>query len=112
MSKLKTDRMSEQVKPEDPYDSRQCLEDFLTTRSAESFSDLFKILYPQVLKYFLTRSLDRMAAEELSQNVLFAVYDRIDDLREKHAFSWSVFRKVGRCVRFLPPHTLKERKHW
>lgn len=73
-------------------DERKYLEEFLATRSAESFSELFKILYPQVLKYFLTRSLDRMAAEELSQNVLFVVHERIGDLREKNLFFGWLFK--------------------
>jgi RNA polymerase sigma factor (sigma-70 family) len=76
-------------------DDRSYLEEFLQTRSAESFSALFKILYPQILKYFLTRSLDRMVAEELSQNVLFIVYERVGDLREKNLFFGWLF-KVAR----------------
>ena len=58
----------------------------------ESFCALYQSLYPQILKYLITRGLDEMAAEELAQNVLFIVYQRIGDLREKDLFYGWVFK--------------------
>ncbi|HKX28643.1 MAG TPA: sigma-70 family RNA polymerase sigma factor [Blastocatellia bacterium] len=58
----------------------------------ESFCALYQGLYPQVLKYFMTRGLDEMAAEELAQNVLFIVYQRIGDLRETDLVYGWVFK--------------------
>lgn len=71
---------------------KQLLDEFVVTRTAESFSALYKVYYAQVLKYFLARSLERMVAEELSQNVLFTVYEKIDDLREKNLFLGWLFK--------------------
>jgi RNA polymerase sigma-70 factor, ECF subfamily len=71
---------------------KQLFEHFRLTRSAESFCALYKDLYPQVLRHFLVRGLDETIAEELAQNVLFTVYQRIGDLREKDLFYGWVFK--------------------
>jgi RNA polymerase sigma-70 factor (ECF subfamily) len=71
---------------------KQLFEHFRQTRSAESFCVLYKGLYPQVLRHFLVRGMDETVAEELAQNVLFTVYQRIGDLREKDLFYGWVFK--------------------
>ncbi len=71
---------------------RRVFEQFVLTTSAESFSALFKILYPRILKYFLARKTDLMVAEELTQNVMFTVYEKIGDLREKELFYGWLFK--------------------
>lgn len=64
----------------------------MLTRSAESFCAVFDLLYPQVRRYFMARGVEQMAAEELAQNVLFIVYQRIGDLREKELFFGWLFK--------------------
>ena len=83
-SKDKTTRIRE--------DERQAFEQFIMTRSAESFCGLFKVFYPQIRRYFLVRGVDWMVAEELAQNAMFIVYRRIDDLREKELFCGWLFK--------------------
>jgi RNA polymerase sigma-70 factor (ECF subfamily) len=76
-------------------DEKQTLELFLHTRTEESFCALFAALYGRVRRYFLLRGLDRMTAEELSQNVLLTVYRRAGELRERELFQGWLF-KVAR----------------
>ena len=76
-------------------DEKQTLELFLQTRTEESFCALFAALYGRVRRYFLLRGLDRMTAEELSQNVLLTVYRRAGELRERELFQGWLF-KVAR----------------
>ncbi len=73
-------------------DEKQAFEQFLLTRSSESFCALYKVLYPQVRRYFLARGFDEMVAEELAQNVMFIVYERIGDLRNKELFYGWLFK--------------------
>lgn len=87
--------MSEQTETEitENFDNgKQLLDEFLLTRSAEAFSGLYKLYYSQILKYFLTRSVDRMVSEELSQNVLYVVYEKIGNLRDKDLFLGWLFK--------------------
>jgi RNA polymerase sigma-70 factor (ECF subfamily) len=81
------DKTSEMLENE-----KNLFEQFVLTTSAESFSALFKILYPRILKYFLARKMDLMIAEELTQNVMFTLYERIGDLREKDLFYGWLFK--------------------
>ena len=76
-------------------EEKQAVDLFLRTRSEESFCALFEALYPRVRRYFLVRSLDRMTAEELAQNVLLKVYNRSQELRERDLFNGWLF-KVAR----------------
>ena len=73
-------------------DEKQAFEQFLATRSAESFCGLFKVFYPHHRRYLLARGVDGMVAEELAQNALFIVYRRIDDLRQKELFCGWLFK--------------------
>lgn len=43
-------------------------------------------------RYFLARDFDEMVAEELAQNVMFIVYQRIGDLRKKELFYGWLFK--------------------
>lgn len=65
---------------------------FVRLRSAESFCALFKLFYPQVRRYFLARGVDEMGAEELAQNTLLVVYQRIGDLRDQNLFCGWLFK--------------------
>lgn len=75
-----------------PENEKQVFEQFVLTTSAESFTALFKLLYPRILKYFLARKTDLMVAEELTQNVMFIVYKKIGDLREQELFYGWLFK--------------------
>jgi DNA-directed RNA polymerase specialized sigma24 family protein len=72
-------------------DERQAIESFLQNRDEESFCALFKAVYGRVLRYFLLRGTDEMAAEELTQNVLFAVYRRAGEFPDHQSFRGWLF---------------------
>ena len=70
-------------------DERQAIESFLQKRDEESFCALFKAVYGRVLRYFLLRGTDVLAAEELTQNVMLAVYRRTVGFQDHPSFrSW------------------------
>jgi RNA polymerase sigma factor (sigma-70 family) len=70
----------------------QAVSDFLADRSEESFAALFEILYPKVLRYFVLRGAAPGLAEELSQDVLTAVYRHSAALRDRQLFFGWLFR--------------------
>lgn len=65
---------------------KQAVEYFLFTRTEGAFCSLFEAFYPKVRNYFLVRGLDAATAEELTQNVLLTVYQRVGDLRGQELF--------------------------
>jgi RNA polymerase sigma-70 factor (ECF subfamily) len=76
---------------ESMVDERQAIESFLQNRDEESFCALFKAVYGRVLRYFLLRGTDEMAAEELTQNVLLAVYRRAGEFQDHRSFRGWLF---------------------
>ena len=75
------------------------VERFLTDPSPATFTPLFEDLYPRLLRYFLSHRLDRASAEELSQDVLLAVYRGAAGLRARELFLGWVF-KIARNALF------------
>ena len=47
-------------------DDRQAIENFLMTRTEESFCALFEMVYPRVRRYFLLRFIEELSYEELA----------------------------------------------
>ena len=71
---------------------RLAAEEFLATRSEESFIALFELVYPKVMCFFLVRGVQRTTAEELAQDVLTSVYRHASTLREPQFFFAWLFR--------------------
>src|SRR5262249_50207119 len=62
---------------------------FLDAPNEESFASLFKILTPQVVAFFRTRGCEA-AAEDLAQEVMFTVYRKADQVRDRALFrAWA-----------------------
>lgn len=60
-----------------------------STRTEEAFCGLFDAFYARLLRYYSARGVERTAAEELSENVMFQVYRRVSQPREERSFhSW------------------------
>lgn len=70
---------------------QQAIESFLEQRDEETFCVLFKALYGRVFRYFLARGTDEMTAEELTQNVLLAVYRRAGEFQNQNLFRGWLF---------------------
>jgi RNA polymerase sigma factor (sigma-70 family) len=73
-------------------EEKQAIELFLETRTEESFCALFESYYARVRRYFLLRGLETTIAEELAQNVMYIVYQRAGDVREKDLFNGWLFK--------------------
>jgi RNA polymerase sigma factor (sigma-70 family) len=65
---------------------------FLETPSEDSFSDLFHIFRPQLVAFFRARGCDLASAEDLTQEVLFTVYRKAEQVRDRASFRAWLFK--------------------
>jgi RNA polymerase sigma-70 factor (ECF subfamily) len=72
---------------------------FLSSGTEQSFSDLFAVLYPQVVRYFSFRGFANELAEELAQDVLVAVYRKGSTLRDHSLFRPWLFKVAQNTMR-------------
>ncbi|HKX33515.1 MAG TPA: sigma-70 family RNA polymerase sigma factor [Blastocatellia bacterium] len=75
-------------------EEKQAIELFLQTQSEESFCALFESLYARIRRYLMLRGLEAATAEELAQNVMFIVYQRAGEVRERELFQGWLFKVV------------------
>jgi RNA polymerase sigma-70 factor (ECF subfamily) len=68
---------------------------FLETPHDESFSELFHTFQPQLVSFFRARGCHLDLAEDLSQEVMFTVYCKAEQLRDRTLFRAWLF-KVAR----------------
>src|SRR5215472_8183586 len=66
------------------------IETFLDAPNEESFAALFKILTPQLVAFFRARGCDEVAAD-LAQEVMFTVYRKASQVRDRALFRAWVF---------------------
>lgn len=88
-------------------DERVAAAGFLRHPDEHTFSSLCHALTPQLLRYFLARGCDRALAEELTQDVLFAVYRNVAQLHCYESFFGWLF-KIARNA--LTLHWRKSRR--
>ena len=69
-----------------------CVDKFLAAGTEESFSPVCQLLSPQLMKYFRLRNCDSAAAEELTQDVLFAVFRYAGSIRDNSLFRGWVYK--------------------
>jgi RNA polymerase sigma-70 factor (ECF subfamily) len=72
---------------------------FLSSGTEESFSDLFTVLYPQVVRYFSFRGFVNELAEEMAQDVLVAVYRKGSTIRDRSLFRPWLFKVAQNAMR-------------
>ena len=65
---------------------------FLTERSEESFRLLCDAISPRLMRYFRARSCDQLTAEELTQDVLFALHRKAQSIRDPKLFHAWLFQ--------------------
>jgi RNA polymerase sigma factor (sigma-70 family) len=70
---------------------------FLESPSEDSFTDLFKIFTPQLISFFRVRGCEPAVSEDLAQEVMFIVYRKADQLRDRTLFRAWLF-KVARSA--------------
>jgi RNA polymerase sigma factor (sigma-70 family) len=62
------------------------VESFLLNRTEETFFAVYEIFCVRIRRYFVLRGLDVQTAEDLTQEVLFKVYQKADELRDAESF--------------------------
>jgi len=70
---------------------------FLESRSEDSFADLFKVFTPQLISFFRGRGCELAMSEDLAQEVMFIVYRKANQLRDRALFRAWLF-KVARSA--------------
>jgi RNA polymerase sigma-70 factor (ECF subfamily) len=70
---------------------------FLESPSEDSFADVFKIFTPQLISFFRARGCKPAVGEDLAQEVMFIVYRKADQLRDRTRFRAWLF-KVARSA--------------
>ena len=76
---------------------RTAAEDFLESPSETSFCSLFRIFTPQLTSFFRARGCELALSEDLAQEVMFTVYRKADQLRDRTLFRAWLF-KIARSV--------------
>jgi RNA polymerase sigma-70 factor, ECF subfamily len=76
---------------------RTVAEEFLESPSEASFYSLFRIFTPQLTSFFRARGCESALSEDLAQEVMFTVYRKADQLRDRTLFRAWLF-KIARSV--------------
>jgi RNA polymerase sigma-70 factor (ECF subfamily) len=71
---------------------QEAVEGFLNDPTGDSFRLLFRAISPQVLGYFRGRGCERGLAEDLTQDVMFAVSSESGRLRDRNLFRPWLFK--------------------
>lgn len=67
-------------------------EKFLESADEVSFTDLFKMFSPQLVAFFRARGCELFLAEDLAQEVMFTVYRKAAQLRDRTLFRAWLFK--------------------
>jgi DNA-directed RNA polymerase specialized sigma24 family protein len=74
---------------------RTAAEEFLDSPNEASFYSLFRIFTPQLTSFFRTRGFERELSEDLAQEVMFTVYRKADQLRDRTLLRFDSRRESG-----------------
>jgi RNA polymerase sigma-70 factor (ECF subfamily) len=72
-------------------------EDFLASPCEDSFRTLFRMFTPLLVSFFRTRGCELELSEDLAQEVMFTVYCKVHQLRDRALFRAWLF-KIARSV--------------
>ena len=78
---------------------RAVTERFLESPGEDSFAELFRILTPQLIGFFRARGCDPARSEDLTQEVMFTVYRKAEQLRDKALFRSWLFKIARNALR-------------
>lgn len=71
---------------------REAIERFLTDRGEQTYAGIFRIFAPRLVTFFRLRGCEGDLAEDLTQEVMLAVYRQSHTLRDKELFRAWIFR--------------------
>lgn len=77
---------------------REAVDRFLSDPCEERFSDLFRAIAPRILTWFRVRGCDRSLAEDLTQEVLLAVFRQARYLRNAELFRPWLYRIIKNAL--------------
>ena len=89
------------IEDEKHRQERTVADEFLESPSEASFHLLFQIFTPQLTSFFRARGCELALSEDLAQEVMFTVYRKADQLRDRTLFRPWLF-KIARSVT-MPP---------
>jgi RNA polymerase sigma-70 factor (ECF subfamily) len=72
---------------------------FLNNPNEVSFTALFKVFAPQLLAFFRARSQEPALAEDLTQEVMFTVYRKASQIRDRTLFRAWLFKVAQNALR-------------
>jgi RNA polymerase sigma-70 factor (ECF subfamily) len=79
------------------FQERAAAEGFLESPNEDSFRPLFQIFSPQLISFFRARGCELVLSEDLAQEVMFTVYRKAYQLRDRTLFRGWLF-KIARSV--------------
>ena len=82
--------------------------EFVRSGSEASFGVVFDALYQRVFTYFLVRGTERESAEDLAQEVMLVVYQKVKTLRQENLFYGWLF---GIARHHLLQHREKQQRN-
>jgi RNA polymerase sigma-70 factor (ECF subfamily) len=85
-------RMMKSIKSEKELREGAVTEEFLENPNEESFAALFKIFSPQLVSFFRALSREIGLAEDLAQDVMFTVYRKAGQIRDRTLFRAWLFK--------------------
>ena len=71
---------------------RAAVEDFLESSADDAFARLFRLFTPQLVSFFRARDCEAALSEDLAQDVMFAVYRKARQLRDRALFRPWLFK--------------------
>jgi RNA polymerase sigma-70 factor, ECF subfamily len=77
----------------------ELIDRFLSTGTEQAFSELFPVVYPQVVRYFSFRGFLNDLAEEMAQDVMVAVFRKASTLRDRGLFRPWMFKVAQNVMR-------------
>jgi RNA polymerase sigma-70 factor (ECF subfamily) len=85
------------IENEKRLEERAAAEGFLESPGEDSFRPVFRIFRPQLVSFFRARGCELALSEDLAQDVMFTVYRKADQLRDRTRFRGWLF-KIARSV--------------
>jgi RNA polymerase sigma-70 factor (ECF subfamily) len=77
----------------------EAVDRFLSSGTEQAFSDLFAIVYPQIMRYFSFRGFTNELSEEMAQDVMVAVFRKAANLRDRGLFRTWLFKVAHNTMR-------------
>jgi RNA polymerase sigma-70 factor, ECF subfamily len=81
---------------------------FLETQTEDSFADLFEAFTWQLVGFFRARNCDLASAEDLAQEVMFTVYRKASQIRDRTLFRAWLFKIARNALRVHYGRRLRE----